>query len=216
MIKFNKNVVRVISFAMALFMVLTTVAMMFTGCGIKNEAKDRVTAEVTEYLANANEVPFETGAEADTLVTEVETETEDQVAETDYVDQNNHQVTLFSVDDLKAIATSDDADIDLTIVDQDTAYSACYSIMMSPDQYVGQTIKVRGFVALYTDQTTGTVYSSIIVNDSDGDAVQGIEFALEDGSTPESGVLATIAGTLETYEDGGLVYLHAANATIIY
>ncbi len=86
---------------------------------------------------------------------------------------------------------------------------------MNPEEYLTQTIKMSGEVGVYQDATTGNTYYAVMISDADG-CSQGIEFELVDGyEYPEMGAIVTVIGTIETYEEGGLIYLHAANASII-
>ena len=85
-------------------------------------------------------------------------------------------------------------------------------MMMEPMAYEGQTIKMDGNCAIYTDEETGNTYYTCVVQDATQCCSQGLEFlldseqyALED--YPADGDPIVIKGTFSTYEEDGGTYI---------
>ncbi len=193
----RKRISRTICFTLICLIVFTSVAIFFCGCG----SSDSTHTEASNLVE-------------DTINEQIENETNSTETDTDQTAQGE---TTMSSDD--SIDTSN-ADIDLTKMSSDLVYASVYNIMVSPDSYVGHTIKMNGEASIYTDSSTGTSYAAIIISDATACCSQGIEFQLSgdyvcpDGY-PSEGKNVTIFGTLETYEENGYTYIHAANASIV-
>ena len=103
-------------------------------------------------------------------------------------------------------------DVDLTTLSSTMVYSEVFNMMMEPMAYEGQTIKMDGNCAIYTDEETGNTYYTCVVQDATQCCSQGLEFlldseqyALED--YPADGDPIVIKGTFSTYEEDGGTYI---------
>ena len=103
-------------------------------------------------------------------------------------------------------------DVDLTTLSSTMVYSEVFNMMMEPMAYEGQTIKMDGNCAIYTDEETGNTYYTCVVQDATQCCSQGLEFlldseqyALED--YPADGDPIVIKGTFSTYEENGGTYI---------
>ena len=107
-------------------------------------------------------------------------------------------------------------DIDLLSMSNTMVYTVVYSIVVSPEEFVGKTIRMRGQSLNYRDETTGTVYHSCVIQDATACCSQGIEYVLTNsGNYPaKDGEKITVTGKLETYSVGDFLYCTLKNATI--
>ena len=138
-------------------------------------------------------------------------EATDVTIATETVEENN------SIDE--EIETEEDmsikdpsVDVDLTTLSSTMVYSEVFNMMMEPMAYEGQTIKMDGNCAIYTDEETGNTYYTCVVQDATQCCSQGLEFlldseqyALED--YPADGDPIVIKGTFSTYEEDGGTYI---------
>jgi len=115
------------------------------------------------------------------------------------------------------VMPSETIDTDLTVLSANMVYAEVYNMMMSPDYYVGKTVKMGGIFASYHDDETGKDYFACIIQDATACCAQGIEFELygehkypED--YPPEGDLIEVVGVFDTYEEGGNLYCTLRNA----
>ena len=112
----------------------------------------------------------------------------------------------------ETLASDPSVDVDLTTLSSTMVYSEVFNMMMEPMAYEGQTIKMDGNCAIYTDEETGNTYYTCVVQDATQCCSQGLEFlldseqyALED--YPADGDPIVIKGTFSTYEEDGGTYI---------
>lgn len=120
----------------------------------------------------------------------------------------------------KATETTTEAksvDLDLTELSSTLVYSEVYNMLITPDDYKGKIIKMKGQFNQYTDEETGKIYNTVIIPDATACCQQGLEFELSDKTNPnfEQGTGITVVGTFDTYSDGEFLYCHLKNAKII-
>lgn len=114
----------------------------------------------------------------------------------------------------------DDAvDIDLTALSSTLVYAEVYSMMMSPEEYMGQTIKMKGtYCPLYSEET-GKYYHYVIIEDAAACCQQGIEFIwggehVFPDDYPSEGTEVEVVGVFDTYEELGDIYPYVATNEI--
>lgn len=107
--------------------------------------------------------------------------------------------------------------LDLTELSSTLIYSEVYNMLITPDNYKGKIIKMKGQFNQYTDEETGETYNAVIIPDATACCQQGLEFELSDKTNPnfEQGAEITVVGTFDTYSEGELLYCHLKNAKII-
>lgn len=108
-------------------------------------------------------------------------------------------------------------DLDLSGFSTTMAYSELYNITAAPDEYLGQTIRLKGNFNVYHDEATDKYYYACIIADSAACCSAALEFVPEENLTypndfPELESEITVMGTLETYEENGTKYCHLVNA----
>lgn len=155
----------------------------FTGCGEKNEDINNATS-VSVPEAGAGETA-ERGGGADTGESGIKVPED--------------------------MAGSDGIDVDLTKLSSTMVYSEVFAMVMSPDEYVGKTIRMRGSFAVMTDDANSNFYTYTVIADATACCQQGIEFLWNghpypDGAYPPEGSEITVTGTFETYDEAGTKY----------
>ena len=115
--------------------------------------------------------------------------------------------------------SADGIDVDLTKLSSTMVYSEVYNMMVSPDNYIGKTVKMNGAFAYYEDPETKKQYFACIIADATACCSQGLEFILTGEHTypndyPELGSEITVTGTFEVYTESGFQYCRLKDATI--
>ena len=110
-------------------------------------------------------------------------------------------------------------DVDLTVLSSTMVYSEVYNMMVSPEQYIGKTVKMDGLFAYYHDEATGNYYFACIIQDATACCAQGIEFVLtEDYTYPDDYLEADaeicVVGVFDTYEENGNTYCTLREASL--
>jgi hypothetical protein len=102
-------------------------------------------------------------------------------------------------------------DVDLTQLSSTMVYSEVYNMLVSPDDYIGKTIKMKGAFSIYQDEATDKVYYTCIIADATACCSQGLEFVWkgehkypEDYPKLDSEI--TVTGEFQTYEEDGSLY----------
>ena len=112
----------------------------------------------------------------------------------------------------ETLASDPSVDLDLTTLSSTMIYSEVFNMMMEPMAYEGQTIKMDGNCAIYTDEETGNTYYTCVVQDATQCCSQGLEFLLDANQYamedyPADGDPIVIKGTFSTYEEDGGTYI---------
>lgn len=112
-------------------------------------------------------------------------------------------------------------DVDLTTLSSTMVYAEVFNMMLSPDDYIGKTIRITGIFSVCQDPKTKQVYCGVIVQDATACCAQGFDFVMpeelsypQDYPDPESEI--TVVGTLQadrTLEETGIVFLRLENVT---
>lgn len=116
-----------------------------------------------------------------------------------------------------AVGSAEGIDVDLTTLSSTMVYSEVYNMMVSPDNYIGKTVKMDGMFALYHDEAADKYYFACIIADATACCSQGIEFVLTDDYTypddyPEEGGDICVVGVFDTYQEGDYTYCTLRNA----
>ena len=99
-------------------------------------------------------------------------------------------------------------------------YSEVYNMLVSPEEYIGKTVKMNGPFAFYYNEAADIYYFACIIADATACCSQGIEFVLTDKYTypddyPEPGEEITVLGTFDTYQEGEYTYCTLRNAKLM-
>ena len=175
-------------------------ALALTACGsggAANKAAASNAGTVAAVLENAAAEAEETPAVA----------AEDTSAGSDVLDGPE---ALASLD-----LSSADADVDLTTLSSTMVYSVVSQMVYSPEEFLGQTVKMRGTFAIYEGEARN--YYACLVSDATACCANGIEFERAGEHSypedyPEPGEEITVVGTFETYEEDGFTYIQLGDA----
>ena len=106
-----------------------------------------------------------------------------------------------------------DVDVDLTALSSTMVYSEVFDMVSKPEDYVGKTVRMEGFLNVAHDVNTDSYYYTCLIQDATACCAQGIEFVLDDpASYPEEGEDIVVVGTFDTYEQGSYTYCTLRNA----
>lgn len=133
------------------------------------------------------------------------------------IDKNENSNSKTTTKTTETTTEVKSVDLDLTQLSSTLIYSEVYNMLITPDDYKGKIIKMKGLFNQYTDEQTGKTYNAVIIPDATACCQQGLEFELSDKTNPnfEQGAEITVVGTFDTYSEGELLYCHLKNAKII-
>lgn len=116
--------------------------------------------------------------------------------------------------------SSDGIDVDLTALSATMVYSEVFNMMVSPENYIGKTIKMAGQFYSSYDEIRDRRYYACLIMDATACCAQGMEFVL-DGSYkypddyPAEGGAVCVTGVFDSYEEDGCAYATLRNARMI-
>ena len=110
-------------------------------------------------------------------------------------------------------------DLDLTQFSGTVVYSQVYSMMMEPEVYVGQRVRIKGSLSCYKDSETGNEYFAALIADATACCAQGIEFVWAGEHAypqdyPPLGTDITVTGIFNTFEEFGAEYIQLIDAEV--
>ena len=116
-------------------------------------------------------------------------------------------------------AAGEDVDIDLTKLSKTMVYSEVYNMMVSPEDYVGKTVRMSGIYNDFVDGVTGIQYFYCVIQDATACCAQGIEFELTEDyrfpdDYPEENEEVCVTGTFDIYYEGQYQYVTLRGATL--
>lgn len=123
-------------------------------------------------------------------------------------------------DSQESASAPQEIDVDLTAMSSTIVYSTVNDMLLQPESYLGQTVKMNGAFAYYHDEDADQYYFACIIADATACCQQGIEFVLDGDYTfpddypePESNI--TVVGTFDTYDEAGRIYCTLRNASFV-
>ncbi len=184
------------------------IAGVMAGCGNGSASSGRT----GNQTAGVNDVLEEKMAEADAAA--------DKGAEDRQIGVSDNAPEPEPIDDADTAESSEEGiDIDLTTMSSTMVYSRVYNMMVSPEGYIGKTIKMKGPFAIYYDEAADKYYFACIIQDATACCSQGIEFELgaeysypED--YPEEGEEICVVGVFDVYTEDQYRYATLRNAEL--
>lgn len=112
-------------------------------------------------------------------------------------------------------------DLDLSKLSGTVVYSQVYDMIMEPERYAGQTVRLRGNFSYFQDPDTQKEYFAAIIADATACCAQGIEFVWAGehrypADYPALDTELTVTGTFGTYEENGYTYLQLTDAEVAW
>lgn len=118
----------------------------------------------------------------------------------------------FPQDDPVVSTNSTGFDIDLTKLSSTMVFSEVYNMMISPEEYVGKTIKAEGIFQVFQDSNNKNFYA-LVIADATACCQQGLEL-IWDGNPaypddyPEEDSEIEITGVYKSYVEEGNTYYY--------
>ena len=111
-------------------------------------------------------------------------------------------------------------DYDLSTMSSTLVYSEVYNMMTDVTPYMDKVVKIKGYVSIFKDDTTGKVYYSCIVPDATACCSNGIEFILNDTykqyeDYPLDNEEITVVGVFTTYLEDNINYFTLKDAELV-
>lgn len=190
-----------------IFMVLVLM-LRLSGCtgNDKRELASNSNVEniIQEQISKAEEEVPDTKTDAGNEI--VSDTKEVSVSETDEATVSSENNMTQQSDEL---GNSEGVDIDLTRMDKTMTYATMYNLMIYPNDYIGQTIRLSGeYYAIFYEETN-KYYHYVLIKDATECCTQGIEFVWDDGSHvypdeyPADTTKVEVTGVFETYYEEG-------------
>ncbi|MBQ9538507.1 MAG: hypothetical protein IJU95_04495 [Treponema sp.] len=115
---------------------------------------------------------------------------------------------------------ADGIDVDLTALSSTMVYSEVFNMMVSPEKYIGKTIRMAGQFYSSYDEIRDKRYYACLIMDATACCAQGMEFELEGECRypedfPEEGGMMCVVGVFDSYEEDGCAYATLRNARMI-
>ena len=110
-------------------------------------------------------------------------------------------------------------DLDLTAISGTVVYSQVYDMIMQPEAYLGQKIRIKGSFSYYQAPDTQQEYFAAVVADATACCAQGIEFVWKGEHTfpqdyPPLDTEITVTGIFNTYYEGDNMYIQLIEADV--
>ena len=202
---------------LCLILVLGLSVLILSGCGGAVETSDRTAAPT----AGVSEV-IESGIAAADAKRDGQEENEERADVPEIPENREEQAPRPEAREYEEELSggTERIDIDLTEMSSTMVYSEVYSMLETPENYIGKTVKMNGIFAYYYDEETGSYYFACIIRDATACCSQGIEFVLTDDYVypddyPEVGGDVTVLGRFDTYMEGEYLYCTLRDAVLI-
>lgn len=202
----------------SLFLCLTVIFTL-AGCGNNNSSgrTGNQPAGVNDVLEAG--IVEEDNKKANTESQSTESEANNSETRQNGVNENAPEPELIDESEIAA-NNADGIDVDLTSLSSTMVYSEVYNMMVSPEDYIGKTVKIDGMFVSYHDETADKYYFACIISDATACCSQGIEFVLTDEYSypddyPEEGGAICVIGVFDTYQEGDYTYCTLRNAKIV-
>ncbi|MBR4743508.1 MAG: hypothetical protein IK082_04870 [Oscillospiraceae bacterium] len=202
---------------LCLILVLGLSVLILSGCGGAVETSDRTAAPT----AGVSEV-IESGIAAADAERDGQEENEERADVPEIPENREEQAPRPEAREYEEELSggTERIDIDLTEMSSTMVYSEVYSMLETPENYIGKTVKMNGIFAYYYDEETGSYYFACIIRDATACCSQGIEFVLTDDYVypddyPEVGGDVTVLGRFDTYMEGEYLYCTLRDAVLI-
>lgn len=138
---------------------------------------------------------------------------------TDVNESENQSSESTSANESKEAEAKNKDMLDLTALSSTMIYSEVYNMMVTPEDYVGRKVKMKGQFAVYQNPETGENYYAAVIADATACCQQGLEFVLSEKykypeDYPQLGTEVVITGVFEIYKEKGFPYCHLVDAKL--
>ena len=199
-----------------LMMILLCAAMILSACGADNREDAALSDGSLTQQAEGS-------TQAEAVMEEVPLLTNDEVAAMVGA-KTGSEKTAGNESEARAAAEAASSaggtvDLDLTKISGTVVYSQVYDMMVEPESYMGQRIRIRGNFSYFQDPDTKQEYFAAVIADATACCAQGIEFVWRGEHTypqdyPPLDTEITVTGTFSTYFEGDYMYVQLADAEV--
>ena len=110
-------------------------------------------------------------------------------------------------------------DVDLTVLNSTMVYAQVYDMVVSPEQYLGKTVKMKG--NFIYEEGENRYYFACLISDATACCAQGIEFVLKEdlafpAEYPALYTEITVAGAFDVYYEGTNRFCQLIDAEIAW
>ncbi|MBQ2101105.1 MAG: hypothetical protein II477_08545, partial [Lachnospiraceae bacterium] len=141
--------------------VVVLVGALLAGCGQAEDITKRNAngTQNVKDLLNAEESKAQASKES--VAESSETQQSEESSQAAVSSESSAQATSVS-----QTAENAAVDVDLAALSSTMVYSEVYNMMMTPDDYIGKTVKMSGAFSYFKDDSTGHEYFSCIIQDA--------------------------------------------------
>lgn len=183
------------------FAALFMVPFILVGCGDANTAGNRLETQNAVEKVLAEAVEKEQNQDQSEPDKAKETEQSSLSGGTEEKDESIQETNRSGQQAYETV------DIDLTAMSSDMVYATVYQLMITPEVYVGKTIKMKGSYYASWYEPTEKYYHYVLIADAAACCSQGIEFIWGDGEHvfpdeyPDYFAEVEVVGTFITYTE---------------
>lgn len=200
-----------------MFYILISMSMMtLTGCGRQTQNSPAAINQppgvadiIEERIADADSSSEANNEPAD----------EDAAATADAVMIPTETITITetTADTANMGGDDDGVDVDLTKLSSTMVYAEVFSMLSTPRNYIGKTVRMRGDYSFVKDPKTDAMYHACLIKDATACCAQGLEFVLNDdykypADYPKPGDEVTIVGQFNFYSEGDFIFYNLIDA----
>jgi hypothetical protein len=181
----------------------------FTGCGESTTAE-----KVNDRVQGVDEVLEAEIAKEEGESAESETESKSSEGRQAGINEGAPEPETAEGEEL-SLSSEEGIDIDLTSMSATMVYSEVYNMIVTPENYTGKIVKMRGTAASHHDEATDNYYYACIISDAAACCSQGIEYSLKEGGYPDDDKEISVVGTFDTYKEEDMIYCILRDAEIV-
>ena len=201
---------------LSLMLLLCLIALVLTACGGKDGEKAAAGTQAAQQVSTDAAQAEKNIAEASLL------SDEEVIAETVSQEGTTAPVKGEALPGETAPVLADanrPVDLDLTKISGTVVYSQVYDMIMEPDAYMGQKIKMKGSFSYFKDPDTHQEYFAAVIADATACCSQGIEFVWKGKHSypqdyPPLDTEITVIGSFDTYYEGDYKYVRLTDADV--
>ena len=188
-------------------------ALTLIACGKKDGNERNTTTQMSnmDIMISANE--------SEEKITEITAENEVETTEITTTEVNYeyfyYPSTESHYEEEELFGEPDpNVDVDLTVMGPNMIYAQINSMMMDPDSYLGQIIKLKGEYYPYYHESNGNYYHYVMIKDALACCQNGMEFIWDEGAHifpdeyPQEDETIIICGEFKCYDEDNYTFYY--------
>lgn len=197
-----------------LCLLLVSAAGIMASCSRVDENAEVTDSEYTmpQEITLASETESIVSSETQTNISASEQPPETKVSESETSAETSSTVLITeptetaaeSTEEISEVPQAQNVDIDLTQMSSTIVFSEVYNMMMTPEDYQGKVIKMKGQFLTDLDTANNKRYYACLILDATACCAQGLGFVPKDGylypeDFPEPDGEITVTGTFDYF-----------------